>query len=138
MKGAPSAAMVGLSAIRGLGRPAPSRAKGRGSMSEELAVTTATFEAEVVKSAIPVVADFWAEWCGPCRMIAPVLKELARDYKDRLKVAKINVDEEPDLASRYGIQSIPTLLFFKGGEMVRQQIGAVPRAVLEKIVKELV
>ncbi len=107
-------------------------------MSEELAVTTATFEAEVVKSAIPVVADFWAEWCGPCRMIAPVLKELARDYKDRLKVAKINVDEEPDLASRYGIQSIPTLLFFKGGEMVRQQIGAVPRAVLEKIVKELV
>jgi thioredoxin 1 len=107
-------------------------------MSEELAVTTATFEAEVVKSAIPVVADFWAEWCGPCRMIAPVLKELARDYKDRLKVAKINVDEEPDLASRFGIQSIPTLLFFKGGEMVRQQIGAVPRAVLEKIVKELV
>jgi thioredoxin 1 len=107
-------------------------------MSEELTVTTATFEAEVVKSAIPVVADFWAEWCGPCRMIAPILKELARDYKDRLKIAKINVDEEPDLASRYGIQSIPTLLFFKGGEMVRQQIGAVPRAVLEKIVKELV
>jgi thioredoxin 1 len=107
-------------------------------MSEEVTVTTATFEAEVVKSAIPVVADFWAEWCGPCRMIAPVLKELARDYKDRLKIAKINVDEEPDLASRYSIQSIPTLLFFKGGEMVRQQIGAVPRAVLEKIVKELV
>jgi thioredoxin 1 len=107
-------------------------------MSEELTVTTATFEAEVVKSAIPVVADFWAEWCGPCRMIGPILKELARDYKDRLKIAKINVDEEPDLASRYSIQSIPTLLFFKGGEMVRQQIGAVPRAVLEKIVKELV
>jgi thioredoxin 1 len=107
-------------------------------MSEELTVTTATFETEVVKSAIPVVADFWAEWCGPCRMIGPILKELARDYKDRLKIAKINVDEEPDLASRYSIQSIPTLLFFKGGEMVRQQIGAVPRAVLEKIVKELV
>jgi thioredoxin 1 len=112
--------------------------QGEGVMSEELVVTTATFEAEVIKSAIPVVADFWAEWCGPCRMIAPVLKELARDYKDRLKIAKINVDEQPDLASRYGIQSIPTLLFFKGGEMVRQQIGAVPRAVLEKIVKELV
>jgi thioredoxin 1 len=107
-------------------------------MSDELTVTTATFEAEVVKSAIPVVADFWAEWCGPCRMIAPVLKELARDYKDRLKVAKINVDEEPDLAQRYGIQSIPTILFFKGGQMVRQQIGAVPRPVLDKIVKELV
>ena len=107
-------------------------------MSDEMKVTTATFEAEVVKSAIPVVADFWAEWCGPCRMIAPVLKELAKDYKDKLKIAKINVDEEPDLASRFGIQSIPTLLFFKGGQMVKQQIGAVPRPVLEKIVKELV
>ncbi|MCX7032175.1 MAG: thioredoxin [Spirochaetes bacterium] len=107
-------------------------------MSDEMTVTTGTFEAEVVKSAIPVVADFWAEWCGPCRMIAPVLKELAKDYKDKLKVAKINVDEEPDLASRYGIQSIPTLLFFKGGQLVKQQIGAVPRPVLEKIVKELV
>jgi len=107
-------------------------------MSDETKVTTGTFEAEVVKSAIPVVVDFWAEWCGPCRMIAPVLKELAKDYKDRLKVAKINVDEEPDLAARYGIQSIPTLLFFKGGQVVKQQIGAVPRPVLEKIVKELV
>jgi thioredoxin len=107
-------------------------------MSDETKVTTGTFEAEVVKSAIPVVADFWAEWCGPCRMISPVLQELAKDYKDRLKVAKINVDEEPDLAARYGIQSIPTLLFFKGGQVVKQQIGAVPRPVLEKIVKELV
>ena len=107
-------------------------------MSDEVKVTTGTFEAEVVKSAIPVVADFWAEWCGPCRMIAPVLKELAKDYKDKLKVVKINVDEEPDLAARYGIQSIPSLLFFKGGQIVKQQIGAVPRPILEKIVKELV
>jgi thioredoxin len=111
---------------------------GGGSMSDEIKVTTSTFEAEVVKSSIPVVADFWAEWCGPCRMIAPVLKELVKDYTGRLKVAKINVDEEPDLASRFGIQSIPTLLFFKGGQMVKQQIGAVPRPVMEKIVKELV
>src|SRR4030042_1826125 len=110
---------------------------GGGSMSDEMKVTTRTFEAEVVKSAIPVIADFWAEWCGPCRMIAPVLRELAKDYKDRLKIAKINVDEEPDLASRYGIQSIPTLLFFQGGQGVKQQIGAVPRPVLEKIVKEI-
>jgi len=107
-------------------------------MSDEMKVTTSTFEAEVVKSAIPVVADFWAEWCGPCRMIAPVLEALAKDYKDKLKVVKINVDEEPDLAARFGIQSIPSLLFFKGGQMVKQQIGAVPRPILEKIVKELV
>ena len=107
-------------------------------MSDEVKVTTGTFEAEVVKSAIPVVADFWAEWCGPCRMIAPVLQALAKDYKDKLKVVKINVDEEPDLAARFGIQSIPSLLFFKGGQMVKQQIGAVARPILEKIVKELV
>jgi thioredoxin 1 len=107
-------------------------------MSDEMAVTTGTFEAEVVKAAIPVIADFWAEWCGPCRMIAPILRELSKDYQDRLKIVKINVDEEPDLASRFGIQSIPTLLFFKGGQVVKQQIGAVPRPVLEKIVKELV
>ena len=107
-------------------------------MSDEVKVTTGTFEAEVVKSAIPVVADFWAEWCGPCRMIAPVLEALAKDYKDKLKVVKINVDEEPDLAARFGIQSIPSLLFFKGGQMVKQQIGAVARPILEKIVKELV
>lgn len=85
-----------------------------------------------------LILDCWAEWCGPCRMIAPVLQQLAKDYKDKLKVAKINVDQEPDLAARYGIQSIPTLLFFKGGQMVKQQIGAVPRPALEKIVKELV
>ena len=107
-------------------------------MSDEVKVTTGTFEAEVVKSAIPVVADFWAEWCGPCRMIAPVLEALAKDYKDKLKVVKINVDEEPDLAARFGIQSIPSLLFFKGGQMVKQQIGAVPKHILEKIIKDLV
>jgi thioredoxin 1 len=103
----------------------------------ELAITTSTFEAEVTKSAIPVVADFWAEWCGPCRMIAPVLHALAKEYQDRLKVAKINVDEEPELAARFNIQSIPTLLFFKDGQVVKQQIGAVPRPVLEKLVKDL-
>jgi thioredoxin len=106
-------------------------------MAEEIAVTKSNFEAEVMKSTIPVVADFWAEWCGPCKMIGPVLNELARTYKDKIKVAKINVDEEPDLAATFNIQSIPTLLFVKNGKVVKQQIGAVPRQVLEKIVKEL-
>ena len=108
-------------------------------MPEEIVQSSdATFEQEVLKSEVPVLVDFWAPWCMPCRMIAPAVEEIARDYTGKLKVVKINVDEEPDLASRYGIQSIPTLLFFKGGQMVKQQIGAVPRPVLEKIVKELV
>ncbi len=106
-------------------------------MSDEITVTEANFETEVTTAALPVVADFWAEWCGPCRMIAPMLKDLAKDYKDRLKVAKINVDNEPDLAVRFNIQSIPTLLIFKGGKVVKQHIGAVPRHVLDKLVADL-
>jgi thioredoxin 1 len=107
-------------------------------MPDEVTVTKANFETEVIGAALPVIVDFWAEWCGPCRMIAPMLRDLAKDYKDRLKVAKINVDNEPDLAERFNIQSIPTLLVFKGGKVVKQQIGAVPRAVLDKLVADLV
>jgi thioredoxin 1 len=106
-------------------------------MAEEMTITRSNFETEVMKSTIPVVADFWAEWCGPCRMIGPVLKELAQVYKDKIKVVKINVDQEPDLAAKFNIQSIPTLLFVKNGQVVKQQIGAVPRQLLEKIIKEL-
>jgi thioredoxin 1 len=106
-------------------------------MADEIAITQSNFETEVMKSTIPVVADFWAEWCGPCRMIGPVLKELAQVYKDKIKVVKINVDQEPDLAAKFNIQSIPTLLFVKNGQVVKQQIGAVPRQLLEKIIKEL-
>ena len=106
-------------------------------MAEEMTITTSNFETEVMKSTVPVVADFWAEWCGPCRTIGPVLKELAQTYKDKIKLVKVNVDQEPDLAARFNIQSIPTLLFVKNGQVVKQQIGAVPRQVLEKIVKEL-
>jgi thioredoxin 1 len=107
-------------------------------MAEEVTVTRSNFDAEVMKSAVPVVADFWAEWCGPCKMIAPVLKDLARDYKDKIKIAKIDVDAEIELAQQFNIVSIPTILVFSKGQVVKQQIGAVPRPALEKMIKELI
>jgi len=106
-------------------------------MADELTITKSNFQTDVMKSVLPVVLDFWAEWCGPCRMIGPVLKELAREYKDKIVVGKVNVDQEPDLAASFNIQSIPTLLFVKNGQVVKQQIGAVPRQMLEKIIKDL-
>jgi thioredoxin 1 len=106
-------------------------------MSDEVTVTAGNFEAEVVKSSVPVIADFWAEWCGPCKMIAPVLKEIASAYKDRIKVAKIDVDAEGELAQKFNIVSIPTLLLFNKGQVVTQQIGAVPRQALEKMIKDV-
>jgi thioredoxin 1 len=106
-------------------------------MADEVTVTAGNFEAEVVKSSVPVIADFWAEWCGPCKMIAPVLKEIASAYKDRIKVAKIDVDAEGELAQKFNIVSIPTLLLFNKGQVVKQQIGAVPRQALEKMIKEV-
>jgi thioredoxin 1 len=106
-------------------------------MAEEITVTKSNFEAEVIKSAVPVVADFWAEWCGPCKMIAPVLKELGKDYKDRIKIAKIDVDAEGELAQQFNIVSIPTILVFSKGQVVKQQIGAVPRHALEKMIKDV-
>lgn len=86
-------------------------------------VTTADFDAEVLKSSVPVVADFWAEWCGPCKMLAPLLDEIATEQAGAIKVVKINVDHEASLASQFGIQSIPTLIFFKGGSAVGKHIG---------------
>ena len=107
-------------------------------MAEEVTVTRSNFDAEVMKSAVPVVADFWAEWCGPCKMIAPVLKDLARDYKDKIKIAKIDVDAEIELAQQFNIVSIPTILVFSKGQVVKQQIGAVPRPALEKMIKDVI
>lgn len=101
----------------------------------EVKLTHDNFEREVLHSSKPVLVDFWAEWCGPCRMLGPVLEELAEAREADLTVGKVNVDEEPELASRFGIVSIPTLILFDGGEPVRKTIGFLPRAELEKFLE---
>lgn len=95
-------------------------------------VSDATFESEVLKASGSVVVDFWAEWCGPCRMIAPALDEISGSIGDKVKIVKLNVDENPKTAEKYGIMSIPTLLMFKNGELASRQVGAAPKAKLEQ------
>ena len=95
-------------------------------------VSDASFESDVLKSAEPVVVDFWAEWCGPCRMIAPALEEIAGQLGNKVKIVKLNVDESPQTASKYGVMSIPTLMIFKGGEMASRQVGAAPKQKLQQ------
>jgi thioredoxin 1 len=93
-------------------------------------VTDATFEAEVLKATGPVLVDFWAEWCGPCRQIAPALEELSKDLGARITVAKINIDENPATPGKYGVRGIPTLMIFKGGQVAATKIGALPKSKL--------
>ena len=93
-------------------------------------VTDANFEEVVLQSDKPVLVHFWAEWCGPCRMIGPLVSELSDDYKDRAVIAKMDVDSNPGTAAKFGIRNIPTILFFKGGEIADKQVGAVPKTIL--------
>jgi thioredoxin 1 len=101
-------------------------------------VSDATFEADVLKATGPVVVDFWAEWCGPCRMIGPVLEEISVSLGEKVTILKLNVDENPATAAKYGIMSIPTLMIFKNGEMASRQVGAAPKQKLEQWVNAAV
>jgi len=100
-------------------------------------ITDKTFSSEVLSDSGPVIVDCWAPWCGPCLMVAPVLEQLASEYSGRVKIAKLNVDENPSTASQYSIQSIPTMLFFKNGELVNTLIGALPKNEIERQIKAL-
>lgn len=94
------------------------------------AVSDATFQQEVLQADVPVLVDFWATWCGPCRMIAPIIEELSSEFEGRAKVVKLDVDQNPQVSMQFGIRSIPTLLFFKDGQVADQLVGAVPKKVL--------
>ena len=108
-------------------------------MSENIVhVTDASFDAEVLNSETPVLVDFWAEWCGPCKMIAPVLDELAEEYQGKLKVCKIDVDANPDIPPKFGIRGIPTLIVFKGGNAEATKVGALSKTQLSEFVQDVI
>ena len=100
-------------------------------MGKAIEITDANFD-QIISSDKPVLVDFWAEWCGPCKMIGPVVEELAGDYDGKAVIGKLNVDENPQVAARFGVRSIPTLLVFKGGQVVDKQVGAVPKSILNQ------
>ena len=100
------------------------------------AVTDSSFKQDVLDSEIPVLVDFWAPWCGPCRMVAPVVEEISQQYEGQVKVVKVNTDENPNTASQYGIRSIPTLMIFKGGQRVDMVVGAVPKTTLAQTLEK--
>jgi thioredoxin 1 len=103
-------------------------------INEPVHVTDAVFETTVLKSDLPVIVDFWAPWCGPCRMVAPTLEKLAKELSGKILIAKVNTDENPDWAQRYGVQGIPTMLLVSGGKIVHRQVGALPEKMLREVV----
>ena len=104
----------------------------------ELTITDANFDQEVLKSDKPFLVDFWAEWCGPCKMVSPAVSQIAEDLKDHIKVGKMNVDENPKTSQIYQIMSIPSLKVFKDGKILGEMVGAMPKAVIEKKIKEII
>lgn len=107
-------------------------------MAHPIEVTDSTFEEEVIDAETPVLVDFWADWCGPCKMLAPIVEELAGEYEGKVKFAKLDVDANPRSATSYGIRGIPTLLIFNGGKPVDQVVGAVPKSVLKRRLEEAI
>ena len=102
-----------------------------------LQLTDANFDEVVIKAEMPVIVDLWAEWCGPCRMVGPIIEEISKEYEGKAVVGKLDVDSNPAITSKYGIRNIPTILFFKGGEIVDKQVGAVPKSVIAAKLEKL-
>jgi thioredoxin 1 len=103
---------------------------------EPIHVTDAAFEKRVIQANLPVVVDFWAPWCGPCKMVAPVLDKLAKEYQGKMLIAKVNTDENPEWSGKFGVQGIPTMLFIFGGKVVHRQVGAMPESLLRDVVSQ--
>lgn len=107
-------------------------------MTQPITVTDAEFETQVLENELPVVVDFWAPWCGPCKMVAPILDKLAVEYDGKVVIAKVNTDDEQQYAMQFGVQGIPTMMFFKGGKLVHRQVGALPEPMLRDLFEQFV
>jgi thioredoxin 1 len=116
----------------------PKFTKGKAMIDTPLHVSDAAFEQTVLKSTTPVIVDFWAPWCGPCKMVAPILDKLAKEYAGKVLVAKVNTDDNPEWAQKYGVQGIPTMLFISGGKIVHRQVGALPERMLKEAITQFI